>query len=305
MKNGFVSTIAIAAVAGIGVAAPAAAKSDDSAMNGSCVLGYTKADTDQSGTLSRDEIRQMADTVFNDADADKSGDVTKQEFVDCRNASAGTKSASADRSPENMADADTDKSGDLSREEYMSAADEAGKAARDDQSDQSVTVLRRFIFVPADSKTDPSAMSRDETAASASIGFDALDSNDDGRLSKDEWSAGQATMPDRKADLEKRFGELDKDDSGSLKPQEFEAGAMKAASDALDRDSLDAAVNQSKDTSATSKMSGESSAKGENAASSAQPADESGMPPSNETDTPKAEAEGEPSVVLFRIYPVF
>ena len=57
-------------------------------------------------------------------------------------------------------------------------------------------------------------------------GFAALDKNNDGKISKEEYMASPNTQKDT-GKAEARFKSLDKDNNGSLSKEEFEAGQKK------------------------------------------------------------------------------
>lgn len=174
---------------------------------------------------------------FAEMDTDGDGMVSQAEYIACRNAASGTQSAEADRTAENIAEADTDADDQLTREEFLAAAAQAhgAVAASSNPGPDTVTVLRRFIFIPVDEPdVDMRAMTAEEVVARSERQFEALDADADDLVSSTEWQEGVATIRDRTDQLAESFGELDADGSGELTEDEFRAAYTKPETPAED-----------------------------------------------------------------------
>jgi len=86
-------------------------------------------DTDHDGTLSLDEAKKAAETVFNKLDRDRDGTLTAREL-------RGRLSA------REFTAADTDKDGTLSKDEYLAVVEQRFKAA---DADNDGTLTRREL----------------------------------------------------------------------------------------------------------------------------------------------------------------
>jgi Ca2+-binding EF-hand superfamily protein len=85
-----------------------------------------RLDTDHDGTVSLDEAKKAAETMFNKLDRDHDGTLTSREL-------RGRLSA------QEFAAADTDKDGTISKDEYLAVVEQRFKAA-DTDSDGTLTV---------------------------------------------------------------------------------------------------------------------------------------------------------------------
>ena len=214
--------LALAAVAG----APAALAQNGGEMpeSDACETGYVHFDANADGMVTEQEVAEASAQAFEQYDADGSGELTPEEYIECGNASAGQRAMQADRSEANLSDYDTSGDDMLGRTEFMRAAAEAGARAATDsmEADEAAQTLRLLLFVPADRpEMDVTQMSPDEIAARAAMTFDALDSNDDAELGPAEWAKQEAMKNDVANVLNMEFSRADTDRSGTLSPEEF------------------------------------------------------------------------------------
>lgn len=206
-------------------AAPALAATDNAAMDRSvgnvCDQGYAEIDVNADGKLTRDEVAQGTKAAFPKLDADGDGTVGQEEFTACLNRSAGTTSMKSDRDAANMAEYDLDEDGTLSRVEFMSAGQDAMERATAGEADE--VGMLRLMFVPTRPQSTPdyTGWSPDDFAASNAAMFHALDTDESGDLSAEEWARKQATRKDRSDAIRAEFKAADRDGSGDLTESEL------------------------------------------------------------------------------------
>lgn len=211
---------------------------------GPCEAGFVGADANNDGTVTAEETKAATERAFNEMDADGSGDVSQEEYVDCGTMGAGTTSAMTDRSEENMAEVDANDDGTLTQQEFMQGASEAHEAASAAGSPgaQPVVILRRFVFLPAQNgSADIREMRSDQVEGAAAQQFGNLDTNRDNRLDKSEWAQQEAVKRDLSSVLNMEFSKDDKDQSGTLDMAEFREGTERRAQSS--RHSGDSAAN--------------------------------------------------------------
>lgn len=185
-----------------------------------CNATFAISDSDNDGTITREEFDTWNDAGFSALDADGDGDLSRSEFVDCMTIDAGDPEA-ADTGPvESLTSADADASGGVSADEYIAATDQAHRDAVSGQSD-GPAILRRYIIVPSDmTDSDVGRMSQSEVASAASGKFRALDANRDGEVSPDELQQGG--WDDMNAWLNLDFDEMDRSGDGVISRSEYD-----------------------------------------------------------------------------------
>jgi Ca2+-binding EF-hand superfamily protein len=204
------------------IALPALAEKGYEPKIDPCNAGFYEADMNADDTITQEELEQAARASFEMIDADKSGEVTAEEYEECGNRTAGTRAMPSDRSEENFAEYDTDESGGIDQQEFMTAASET---AGDLPAEGMPSVeMRRFVFIPASMREeDASGMSTEETAARTAIMFDALDQNADDVIGPAEWAQQDAIKNDVADVLNMEFSAADTDRSGTLSADEYVA----------------------------------------------------------------------------------
>ena len=199
-----------------------------------CEMGYARYDTNGDGQLSPSELEDGSTVAFGQLDADANNAISRSEYVDCVNKMAGTESASADRSSENMGRIDTNGDGALSQQEFMQAtvqtydAMEAGDA-------QAAEDIRRLVFVPVSAGSGIyNNMSVEDASARSAMLFMALDTDDSGTISGEEWQMSAPEAADRSEEAGARFDAADSDGSGDLTAAEYERMSLERAQSAIE-----------------------------------------------------------------------
>ena len=120
----------VLAILTVSLAATAQAEQHQKAENGSlCEDGYSATDVDGNGYISQIEMNAYAERSATDMDTDKSGTVSRDEYVNCNNSMSGTKAASTQRTEEDMAALDENEDGSLTLDEFMTGSAELQQKA--------------------------------------------------------------------------------------------------------------------------------------------------------------------------------
>ncbi|APE44216.1 hypothetical protein BOO69_13010 [Sulfitobacter alexandrii] len=230
-------SLAAAVAAGISLTGAAQAQNtDDSSV---CNDGYSMTDVDDNGYVSPIEMKAYTEKAMGQMDADQSGTVDKDEFVNCNNVLSGTQSASADRTERHLAALDLNDDGSISLDEYMKASADTYNSAKDGDK-AAATDAANLIFIPADAEqSDVTTMSRNEYSARSGLMFIALDTDQDNALTKEEFMEKAPPMVDISETLNREFDEMDADGSGDLTTTEMIAANQKRADDAMKNAEMD------------------------------------------------------------------
>ncbi|QFT59099.1 EF hand [Sulfitobacter sp. THAF37] len=226
--------MSLAAAVAAGISLTGAVQAQNTDDNSVCNDGYSVTDVDDNGYVSPIEMNAYAEKAIGQMDADQSGSVDKDEYVNCNNVLSGTQSASADRTERHLAALDLNDDGSISLDEYMKAsADTYENAKGGDQT--AATDAAHLIFIPADAgQPDVTTMSRNEYSARSGLMFVALDSDQDNALTKEEFMEKAPPMVDISETLNREFDEMDTDGSGDLTTSELTAANQKRADEAME-----------------------------------------------------------------------
>ena len=217
-------------------------------------------DKDDDGKVSKEEYTGPA-PLFDRLDADKDGSITRREAAAVRERGvAGAPPSGRPGRIMGMATArfeelDADKDGKVSKDEYKGSASVFNGL----DADKDGFVTKKEATPSGDAVDTPRGGSRRRPGTGigtglAGVGFEAMDKDDDGKVSKEEYrgpaplfdrldtdkdgfvTKGEtAAMAERFRDLSaKRFEAMDKDDDGKLSPDEFQG--RRQAFDRLDAD---------------------------------------------------------------------
>ncbi|WP_170311801.1 EF-hand domain-containing protein [Sulfitobacter sabulilitoris] len=206
-----------------------AASHDAAAMGNVCEDGYSVTDVNGDGYVSPIELNAYSERQVVQMDADQSGSVSRDEYINCN--MAGRSAGSLDRSTNTveMSAIDADGNGVISISEFMTAGTESAIAAAEGDSDAE-TEARALVHVP---RGDPDAplpeLSREQAAAGAAKMFVALDTDQSKDLSEAEWLAPIIPQVDISDILTREFDMADADGSGDLTQSELIAANEKRA----------------------------------------------------------------------------
>ena len=178
---------------------------------------FAEMDKDGNGELAKEEVWGRLSANFDQLDTDKSGTLSSGELSVLKKGRAGKHHKRA-----TFAELDADGSGTLSESEFATQGKKrAGKN------------FKRAIFAEMDKDGD-GALAKDEVGGRLSANFDQLDTDASGTLSSDELSAfkkGRAGKDFKRP----TFAEMDKDGNGELAKEEV-GGRLSANFDKLDTD---------------------------------------------------------------------
>jgi Ca2+-binding EF-hand superfamily protein len=189
--------------------------------------GFNDLDKDKDGALTRAEAAAKPELNFKDMDRNNDGKVSRTEYLRVMAAKdAGMvkrKVTGEDRKYPGFNDLDKDKDGALSRSEAGGNPELAKKFKEADKDGNSKLTRSEYLAVMArqDAKTakqkvtgkDNAGAGQSAKAKSNDPGFNNLDKDNDGALSRTE-AAGNA-------DLAKKFKEADKNSDGKLTRAEY------------------------------------------------------------------------------------
>ncbi|MEZ5667478.1 MAG: hypothetical protein R3F55_08610 [Alphaproteobacteria bacterium] len=178
------------------LAAPAFAQSDSA---GFCADGWIAADTDNNGYVSADEHAAATAGVYSGYDADGDGMVSRDEYLGC--VTAGGQAGEPGNDDEFMA-ADADGDGIVSVDEY------------------------RMSISTSYEQSGAADMPADQVAARAAAHFRLFDSNEDGKISREEWTGSPDETSNR--GLGGRFDMMDTDQDGQVTRAEYDAASTTA-----------------------------------------------------------------------------
>lgn len=229
-------TFVAAVAASFSLATVAQAEKHQSADAGSlCESGYSATDVDNNGYISTIEMNAYAERSATEMDNDQSGAISRDEFVNCNNAMSGTKSASAQRTEEDMAALDKDGDGSLTQSEYMTGSAELQQKASGGDEDAADASMRVIFMPDAMAEQDATEMSQDAYAARSGLMFIALDQDKDDVMTREEFMAETPPMVDISETLNRQFDEMDTDKSGDLTQTELIQANQKRAERAMER----------------------------------------------------------------------
>ncbi len=204
-----------------------------------CDDGWSATDVDGNGYISTIEMNAYAEKQTQQMDADKSGTVSKDEYVNCSMAAQKQEAQPAKRSEADMQALDADGDGMISRGEYRDATASNQEAAASGDA-EAVELSGRLIYLIKDTPApDYTIMSLDEFAARAALMFAAIDADQNDALTREEFMQEVPPMTDISEVLNRDFDTADTDASGDLTTTELVAANTKNADYAIEQASSD------------------------------------------------------------------
>ena len=198
-----------------------------------CDGGYSVTDVDGNGYVSPIEMNAYAEQQSSTMDADKSGSVSRDEYVNCSMEMMGQQAKSEERTEADMQSLDADGDGTITQSEFMQAG--AGTHAKVQTGDQEAIdrAGRLILQIEAVPQIDIPTLSLEEYAARSGMLFVLLDTDRDAGLSREEFMAKAPPMIDISEVLNREFDSADADRSGDLTTTELIAANNKRAERAM------------------------------------------------------------------------
>ncbi len=204
-----------------------------------CDDGWSMTDVDDNGYVSKIEMNAYAEAQASQMDADKSGTISKDEYVNCSMRAREQQAMSGTRDEATMTKLDADGDGTVTQAEFMKAGIGAHEAVKSGDSTATDMGLNMIYVLEAQPIPDMTAISLDEFAARAALLFAALDSDRNEGLSKEEFMAKVPPMTDISEVLNRDFDTADTDKSGDLTTTELIAANAARADRAMKKSEED------------------------------------------------------------------
>ncbi len=178
-----------------------------------CDQAYSMTDVNNDGYISKIEMTDYVEKQTSAMDADQSGSVNRDEYINCSLANATPGQAS--RTEEDMTAMDADGDEVISQEEFMKAG--AGSHAAAIAGDRAAAdrAGRLIFFVEGEAVPEVQKMTLDEFAARTALMFMSLDQNLDQAIDRAEFIA-EAPITTFKDIRNAEFDQADADQSGDL-----------------------------------------------------------------------------------------
>lgn len=183
-----------------------------------CETGYSATDVDDNGYVSTIEMNAYAEQQTKDMDADSSGGISRDEYVNC--SLAGQTAATSTRTEDDMSALDLNDDGSISLSEYIAGGAETYDSAKGGDSAATERAGRLIFIVEGQTASDMSGMTRDEYAARSYMLFSGLDRDSDDALTREEFMDDAVTT--NFSDIRNaEFDAADTDASGELTTTEL------------------------------------------------------------------------------------
>ena len=232
MKTTHTLVTAIVATVALGGAAKAQTDAD---TTGICDGGYSMTDVDNNGYISPIEIEAYSERATTDMDADASGSISREEYVNCARKGMDVHPM---REKGNLVDSgmiDADGDGMISSDEYLGySADRAQLASEGDT--QAADDAQRLVYrMPDESKLEFDSVPLEDVVSRSKRMFMVLDSNRDGNLSDEEYQTEIMKPIDIDDVLNREFDSMDADKSDDLTRDEMTQANTARAESAMQR----------------------------------------------------------------------
>ncbi len=196
-------------------AVPALAASDsETNSTGVCAGAYMRADKNDDGSYSRDEVDALRNAEFGQLDVNQDGSIDREEYVSCMKGARDAEQSKSDEFKDSNEFEmnrwlDLTSADQMSREEYAAFAEEAWEEG-DEMKKDSVARLN-----------DDERDNVESFANAAAKRFRLHDTDGNGVITQEEYEASDRAADLGDTSLEKRFDDLDADGSGAISPQEY------------------------------------------------------------------------------------
>lgn len=201
----------------IACATPALAADDKPTCEG----GYSVTDVDGNGIVTKIEMNAYAEKDLAAMDADGSGTVSKEEYVNCRNVMAGEATKPMERTEADMMALDANEDGLVDAHEYMSGATTTRAAAMEGDTDAEARAGRLILVLEEEQMPNLADMSEDEYAARAAMLFTTLDTDQTADISREEFLEMAPPVMDISEVLNREFDAADTDGNNELTTTEL------------------------------------------------------------------------------------
>jgi len=178
-----------------------------------CDQAYSMTDVNDDGYISKIEMTDYVEKQTSAMDADQSGSVSRDEYINCSlvNATPGQ----ASRTEEDMTAMDADGDGMITQEEFMQAGAGTHAAAIAGDRVAADRAGRLIFFVEGETVPEMQTMTLNEFAARTALMFMSLDQNLDQAIDRAEFIA-EAPTTTFKDIRNAEFDQADTDQSGDL-----------------------------------------------------------------------------------------
>lgn len=213
------------AVTALAAAIPAMAVAQNAQPQELCDVGFAKVDANGDGAIQPREVSQAAADDFAAMDTDDNGAVTQAEFMDCKTAGAGETMDETERTAADLAAVDLDADGEVTQQEFMQAGMDAYDRAMEGD-EEAKDAAARMIFAPVAIAQEPVQIGPDMYAMRNRVLFVALDADQSGTVTEDEWAQSPVVRRSVRERLIDRFEQADTDASGELSEEEYSEARM-------------------------------------------------------------------------------
>ncbi len=199
------------------------------ANSGACSDNYSMTDVDGNGYVSKIEMNAYAEKQASDMDTDKSGTISRDEYVNCSKAMMDKPAQPMDRTEDDMAQIDANGDGKITQDEFMKAGAGTHEAAKTGDQAAVDRAERTILLINGAPQVQVPAMGLEEFAARSGMLFIRLDANRDNSLTREEFMNKAPEPVDMSEVLNREFDDMDTDKSGDLTTTELiQANADKA-----------------------------------------------------------------------------
>ncbi|MCR8827557.1 hypothetical protein [Pseudosulfitobacter koreensis] len=186
-----------------------------------CADNYSMTDVDGNGYISPIEINAYAEAQVAAQDTDQSGTISRDEYVNCSMQMMQEDARATDRIVADLDGMDTDDSGTVSPQEYVKANTEDYTAAKSGDTEAEARATRSILILQREPELTVPMLSLEEVAARAAMLHAMLDTDQDGALTEEEYLNRMPPKVDISETMNREFEAADTDASGDLTTTEL------------------------------------------------------------------------------------